>query len=101
MPPVPFFQWVFDAIQGARGGVDSMHGAEPICMAAVRGPVAPAFGRGKAGYCIVEGVGGELAPINGVEPGAAEGGLVDLVRFELTTSSMPWKRAPNCATGPR
>jgi hypothetical protein len=25
---------------------------------------------------------------------------VDLVRFELTTSSMPWKRAPNCATGP-
>src|SRR6266487_21384 len=25
--------------------------------------------------------------------------LVDLVRFELTTSSMPWKRAPNCATG--
>ena len=26
--------------------------------------------------------------------------LVDLVRFELTTSSMPWKRAPNCATGP-
>jgi hypothetical protein len=27
--------------------------------------------------------------------------LVDLVRFELTTSSMPWKRAPNCATGPK
>ena len=27
--------------------------------------------------------------------------MVDLVRFELTTSSMPWKRAPNCATGPR
>jgi hypothetical protein len=26
---------------------------------------------------------------------------VDLVRFELTTSSMPWKRAPNCATGPK
>ena len=23
------------------------------------------------------------------------------MRFELTTSSMPWKRAPNCATGPR
>jgi hypothetical protein len=23
------------------------------------------------------------------------------VRFELTTSSMPWKRAPNCATGPQ
>ena len=22
------------------------------------------------------------------------------MRFELTTSSMPWKRAPNCATGP-
>jgi hypothetical protein len=26
--------------------------------------------------------------------------LVDLARFELATSSMPWKRAPNCATGP-
>ena len=26
---------------------------------------------------------------------------MDLVRFELTTSSIPWKRAPNCATGPR
>jgi hypothetical protein len=25
---------------------------------------------------------------------------VDLERFELSTSSMPWKRAPNCATGP-
>jgi hypothetical protein len=30
-----------------------------------------------------------------------EGVLVDLVGFEPTTSSMPWKRAPNCATGPR
>ena len=28
-------------------------------------------------------------------------GLVDLVGVEPTTSSMPWKRAPNCATGPR
>jgi integrase len=27
-------------------------------------------------------------------------GVVDLERFELSTSSMPWKRAPNCATGP-
>ena len=27
--------------------------------------------------------------------------LVDRERFELTTSSMPWKCAPNCATGPR
>ena len=26
--------------------------------------------------------------------------LVDLVGFEPTTSSMLWKRAPNCATGP-
>ncbi len=25
---------------------------------------------------------------------------MDLERFELSTSSMPWKRAPNCATGP-
>jgi hypothetical protein len=27
--------------------------------------------------------------------------FVDLVGFEPTTSSMPWKRAPNCATGPQ
>ncbi len=27
--------------------------------------------------------------------------MVDLVGLEPTTSSMPWKRAPNCATGPR
>ena len=26
--------------------------------------------------------------------------MVDLVGIEPTTSSMPWKRAPNCATGP-
>ena len=28
------------------------------------------------------------------------GSLVDLVGIEPTTSSMPWKRAPSCATGP-
>src|SRR6266849_3831955 len=28
-------------------------------------------------------------------------GLVDLKGFEPLTSSMPWKRAPNCATGPQ
>ena len=27
--------------------------------------------------------------------------MVDLKGFEPLTSSMPWKRAPNCATGPR
>ena len=27
--------------------------------------------------------------------------MVDLVGIEPTTSSMPWKRAPSCATGPR
>ena len=27
--------------------------------------------------------------------------LVDLDGFEPSTSSMPWKRAPNCATGPQ
>jgi hypothetical protein len=27
--------------------------------------------------------------------------LVDLKGFEPLTSSMPWKRAPNCATGPQ
>ena len=30
----------------------------------------------------------------------SEGMLVDLVGIEPTTSSMPWKRAPSCATGP-
>ena len=25
---------------------------------------------------------------------------MDLIGFEPMTSSMPWKRAPNCATGP-
>jgi hypothetical protein len=29
------------------------------------------------------------------------GDMVDLVGIEPTTSSMPWKRAPSCATGPR
>jgi hypothetical protein len=33
--------------------------------------------------------------------GGAEKLLVDLDGFEPSTSSMPWKRAPNCATGPR
>jgi hypothetical protein len=32
--------------------------------------------------------------------GRSPGRMVDLVGFEPTTSSMPWKRAPNCATGP-
>jgi hypothetical protein len=26
--------------------------------------------------------------------------MVDLIGIEPMTSSMPWKRAPNCATGP-
>ena len=30
-----------------------------------------------------------------------EAHLVDLVGIEPTTSSMPWKRAPSCATGPQ
>jgi hypothetical protein len=29
-----------------------------------------------------------------------EGVLVDLIGIEPMTSSMPWKRAPSCATGP-
>ena len=29
------------------------------------------------------------------------GCLVDLIGIEPMTSSMPWKRAPSCATGPR
>ena len=27
--------------------------------------------------------------------------MVDLIGIEPMTSSMPWKRAPSCATGPR
>ena len=44
-----------------------------------------------------------FAPVVGVEPETVSvcKVLVDLERFELSTSSMPWKRAPNCATGPR
>ena len=61
-------------------------------------------------------VGFELEPFSGrkrdakaasgsplANPERSEGSkeyLVDLVGFEPTTSSMPWKRAPNCATGP-
>src|SRR5271170_1047578 len=39
----------------------------------------------------------------GLSCGKSVGGrmLVDLVGIEPTTSSMPWKRAPSCATGPR
>jgi hypothetical protein len=29
-----------------------------------------------------------------------KGKLVDLIGIEPMTSSMPWKRAPSCATGP-
>src|ERR1700730_7053665 len=35
------------------------------------------------------------------DPSKLLGDLVDLVGIEPTTSSMPWKRAPSCATGPR
>jgi hypothetical protein len=42
-----------------------------------------------------------LAPIRGVWClSYSVRGLVDLDGFEPSTSSMPWKRAPNCATGP-
>src|SRR6202022_1452476 len=34
------------------------------------------------------------------DPSKLLGNLVDLVGIEPTTSSMPWKRAPSCATGP-
>ena len=35
-----------------------------------------------------------------LNPSKLFGELVDLVGIEPTTSSMPWKRAPSCATGP-
>ena len=34
-------------------------------------------------------------------PSKVLGDMVDLVGIEPTTSSMPWKRAPSCATGPQ
>ena len=33
-------------------------------------------------------------------PSKLFGELVDLAGIEPATSSMPWKRAPSCATGP-
>ena len=33
-------------------------------------------------------------------PSKLLGELVDLAGIEPATSSMPWKRAPSCATGP-
>ena len=63
---------------------------------------------------LVDLVGIELEPLRGREPAVRTGArwrnpersegpnesLVDLVGIEPTTSSMPWKRAPSCATGP-
>ena len=36
-----------------------------------------------------------------VRPTDSTGLMVEAVGIEPTTSSMPWKRAPSCATGPR
>ena len=43
---------------------------------------------------------GRLARRTTREGKCLKSGLVDLDGFEPSTSSMPWKRAPNCATGP-
>ena len=42
--------------------------------------------------CVLEDLGLGFAPVFGVEPV-----LVDLVRFELTTSSMPFKKYQSLA----
>ena len=48
------------------------------------------------------GYGGDDFDFRGLPPwrGVRGAVLVDLVGIEPTTSSMPWKRAPSCATGP-
>ena len=43
----------------------------------------------------------EPLPALGVRASVGSKVLVDLDGFEPSTSSMPWKRAPNCATGPQ
>jgi hypothetical protein len=65
--------------------------------------------RSGPGSCISEqqcGGGKRCSPVS-LAAGGVEGtvvrclrDLVDLVGIEPTTSSMPWKRAPSCATGP-
>src|SRR5947207_15279022 len=42
----------------------------------------------------------QMLCLPGCEPAKLLRNLVDLVGIEPTTSSMPWKRAPSCATGP-
>ncbi len=42
----------------------------------------------------------QTPPLCAFAPSKLLGDLVDLVGIEPTTSSMPWKRAPSCATGP-
>ncbi len=42
----------------------------------------------------------QAASLQAFVPSRLWGDLVDLVGIEPTTSSMPWKRAPSCATGP-
>ena len=43
----------------------------------------------------------QMSRLRAHAPSKLLGDLVDLVGIEPTTSSMPWKRAPSCATGPR
>jgi hypothetical protein len=43
----------------------------------------------------------QMSRLRAHDPSKLLGDVVDLVGIEPTTSSMPWKRAPSCATGPR
>jgi hypothetical protein len=38
--------------------------------------------------------------LQALAPSKSLGDMVDLAGIEPATSSMPWKRAPSCATGP-
>src|ERR1035437_9229521 len=53
------------------------------------------------GPCVGMIAGGITTTCGRNSRGVYEINLVDLDGFEPSTSSMPWKRAPNCATGPR
>ena len=86
---------------------ESMMLTAPLRMSAPAGFEHRQDGTSRAGRprirwgCVGGAAGaGQIWPVAGGIPPKRLSDLVDLVRFELTTSSMPWKRAPNCATGP-
>ncbi len=79
----------------------------PACVAG--GPAGAVAEEKCCRDCKAEAQDQQKSPVTGprhdltIEPaemGEQNNKLVDLKGFEPLTSSMPWKRAPNCATGP-